>query len=84
MAQGEPRKPTIDASVDPSNAIDPAEAGEPERWDYVTDEVSTTIDEAYPVQASATLNGQAVEAEFHVAMEDGTFRWFTDCGAPAG
>jgi len=46
--------------------------------------LSTTIDEAYPVPASATLNGQAIEAEFHVAIEDGTFRWFTDCGEPAG
>lgn len=75
----------VDAVVDPSNALDPGEAGELEQWDYETDGLSTSIAEAYPVPASATLNGQAIEdAEFHVAMEDGTFRWFTDCGVPEG
>jgi hypothetical protein len=74
----------VDAVVDPSNALDPGEAAAPGEWEYVTDGLSTTIDEAYPVPASATLNGQAIEAEFHVAIEDGTFRWFTDCGEPAG
>ncbi len=75
----------VDAVVDPSNALDPGEAGEPEQWDYETDGLSTSIAEAYPVPASATLNGQVIEdAEFHVAMEEGTFRWFTDCGTPAG
>lgn len=75
----------VDAVVDPSNAIDPVRAGALEQWDYETDGLSTSIAEAYPVSASATMNGQAVEdAEFHVAIENGTFRWFTDCGVPEG
>lgn len=75
----------VEAVVDPSNAVDPVRAGSLGEWDYETDGLSTTIGEAYPVSASATLNGQVIEeAEFHVAIEEGTFRWFTDCGTPAG
>ncbi len=39
----------VDAVVDPSNAVDPVRAGAPEEWEYETDGLSTTIDEAYPV-----------------------------------
>ena len=53
----------------------------PAAWDYVTDGLTTTIDDAWTVpvtQAEAT----PPERELHFAPVDGTWRWFTDCGNP--
>ena len=53
----------------------------PAAWDYVTDGLTTTIDDAWTVsvtQADAT----PPERELHFALADGTWRWFTDCGNP--
>jgi hypothetical protein len=73
------------AVVDPANELVPGEATGPDAWDYETDDLSTAIADAYTVVTSGSLQGQAIEgAQFHVAIEDGTFRWFTDCGEPAG
>ncbi len=75
----------VGAVVDPTNDLVPGDASGPESWDYMTDDATTVVEEAYTVITSGTLQGQAVtDAQFHVAVEDGTYRWFTDCGQPLG
>ncbi len=51
-------------------------------WDYVTDERTTTIPEAWTVDADVTAQGQTATRQLHVAPMDGTVSWFTDCGDP--
>lgn len=54
----------------------------PEDWSYETDDLATTIDDAWVVtvrQPGATPEIR----DLHFARADGTWRWFTDCGDPA-
>ena len=53
-------------------------------WEYVTDGVSTTVADAWFVDADITANGETARRELHVAPDptDGDLRWFTDCGTP--
>jgi hypothetical protein len=53
----------------------------PTPWDYVTDDLTTTIPDAWAV----TVRQPGAEPEIrdlHFAPFDGTWRWFTDCGEP--
>lgn len=52
----------------------------PAPWDYITDELTTTIPDAWTV--SIRQPGPDPLRELHFAPADGTWRWFTDCGDP--
>jgi hypothetical protein len=53
----------------------------PAPWDYVTDDLTTTIPDAWAV----TVRQPGADPEIrdlHFAPFEGTWRWFTDCGEP--
>jgi hypothetical protein len=57
------------------------ESSGPVGWDYVSDELTTTVPDAWSVTVRQ-LNGDPELRELHFAPADGTWRWFTDCGDP--
>jgi hypothetical protein len=59
----------------------------PAPWDYVTDDLTTTVPDAITVDANVTgpdATGAitTVRRDLHVQLVDGVVRWFTDCGEP--
>ncbi len=64
--------------------LTPIDAAPPAPWDYVSDERTTTIADAWAVLASTVVDGAPVERDFHFAPIGPTIRWFTDCGEPVG
>lgn len=69
-------------SADPTYAIAVKVVHPPAAWDYTLDGVTTTIPDAWTVEADVTALGQLEAREIHVAPVDGEVRWFTDCGTP--
>ncbi len=58
------------------------ELGEVGPWDYVTDEVSTALENVMRVEVSRIAAGQTLIQELHWQLVDGTWTWFSDCGVP--
>jgi hypothetical protein len=59
----------------------------PAPWDYTTDGLTTTVPDAYSVQARVTgpnASGEVAtrDAELHVTVGDSMVFWYTDCGSP--
>jgi hypothetical protein len=59
----------------------------PAAWDYVTDELTTTVPDTTTVDARVTGPDAAgvlrtETRELHVQVIDGVVSWFTDCGDP--
>ncbi len=80
---GEPACRTyLGGLADPTLDIEVASVSGPEPWDYLTDDRTTTIPDAWTVSAAFTSQGATSDRELHVAFVDGEVRWFTDCGAP--
>jgi len=52
----------------------------PAAWDWASDDVVTTVPDAYTVTLERTVDGQTSQIESHVVHVDGEVRWFTDCG----
>jgi hypothetical protein len=73
---------------EPGRAFEILAIGPPSSWDYVTDDVSTTIPDALTIQARVTgpspTGETTVERELHVQVINGVVRWFSDCGTPLG
>lgn len=53
----------------------------PEQWSYVTDQIETVVADAWTVSVRQ-VDADPERLELHVALSDGTWRWFTDCGTP--
>jgi hypothetical protein len=51
----------------------------PAPWDWITDEVTTTVNETWTIVIEVPDEG---EREVHFAPFEGTWRWFLDCGDP--
>lgn len=51
-------------------------------WEYVTDDVSTTVPGATAVDVVRTVSDVAIDQTLHWQRVDGRFTWFTDCGTP--
>ena len=68
--------------ADPAYTISVTEIHPLGPWDYTTDDRTTTIDEAWTVDATVTGGGETVVRQLHVAPMDGGVSWFTDCGDP--
>ncbi len=80
---GEPACRTyLGGLADPTLDIEVASVVGPEPWDYVTDDLTTTIPDTWTVQAAFTSQGATSDRELHVALVNGEVRWFTDCGTP--
>lgn len=59
------------------------EVREPEPWDYTTDELTTTIPDAIPVEVERVARGETIIQELHLTRAvDGALRWYSDCGDP--
>jgi hypothetical protein len=75
-------------SADPAYAVAIREVRPQAAWDWVLDERTTTIPDAWTIVADVTATDPATGAaatsqrEVHVAPAGGTVRWFTDCGTP--
>jgi len=51
--------------------------------DWVIDERTTGIENAYSVEVTILSEQSDTDQEFHIAQcPDGTLGWFTDCGDP--
>jgi hypothetical protein len=70
--------------TNPDFAVEILDVADQAPWDYVTDEISTTIPDAWEVSGNLTVSADvpAQPQLFHFAPFDGTVRWFTDCGTP--
>lgn len=80
---GEPACRTyLGGLADPTLDIEVASVTGPDPWDYVTDDLTTTIPDTWTVQAAFTSQGTTSDRELHVALVNGEVRWFTDCGTP--
>lgn len=69
-------------SADPTYEIVVQVVRPPAAWDYTLDGATTTIPDAWTVDADVTALGQVTARELHIAPIDGEVRWFTDCGTP--
>jgi hypothetical protein len=54
----------------------------PAAWDWVLDELTTAIPDAWTVTVVWRQPDLEEQREIHIAPADGTWRWFTDCGDP--
>jgi hypothetical protein len=54
----------------------------PAPWDWVLDDLTTNIPDAWNVTVRWQQPGTDENREVHIAPADGTWRWFTDCGEP--
>jgi len=52
-------------------------------WDWMRDELTTSVNDAYRVQVNVTIGEESGEQPMHLVMPgDDSVRWFTDCGDP--
>lgn len=70
--------------ADATAELELREVGEPETWEYTTDDVVTVIENAVPIEVSRVAAGQTLIQEVHWVLLDGRWTWFTDCGDPIG
>lgn len=70
--------------TNPDFEIEALEVQDPAPWDYVTDELTTTIPDAWAVPGNLTVGGgvPTQSQTFHFAPFGDAVRWFTDCGTP--
>lgn len=71
----------------PEQAFQVLGVSAPAPWDYVTDDLTTTVPDAITVDANVTGPDSTgaittVRRDLHVQVVDGVVRWFTDCGEP--
>jgi hypothetical protein len=71
------------ASIEPAEqGFSIREVGEPGPWDYLTDDVSLSLDDVTTIEVERLVNGETRIQELHWQLVDGQFTWFTDCGDP--
>ncbi len=58
--------------------------GKPEPFEYTTDNLSTTIPDTLPVLVKQTIQGKPGDRNIHVAVTNGQFSYFIDCGNAVG
>lgn len=52
-------------------------------WNWVIDGLSIPVEGVYTLDVNVIAQGQVTPRESHLGLrEDGTLRWFTDCGDP--
>jgi len=73
---------TLPLVLDETAELTLRELGEVGPWDYVTDEVSTALENVTRVEVSRIAAGQTLIQELHWQLVDGSWTWFSDCGVP--
>lgn len=71
----------------PEQAFEVLGVSGPAPWEYVTDDLTTTVPDATTIDANVTgpdASGAitTVRRDLHVQLVDGVVHWFTDCGEP--
>jgi hypothetical protein len=66
-------------AADPSADWAVLSSSGPAPWDWVTDELTTTVSDTTTVMVHIPGTG---DRELHFAPSEGTWRWFLDCGDP--
>jgi hypothetical protein len=54
----------------------------PAAFEYVTDGKSAAVQDVYSLEVDGIVGGQSATREYHVALVDGRFLIFFDCGDP--
>ena len=65
--------------ADPSASWTVQSSSGPAPWDWVTDDLTTTVADTWTVMIDVPNEGQR---EVHFVPFEGTWRWFVDCGEP--
>jgi hypothetical protein len=68
-----------DLPPDPTASWTVLSSNGPAPWDWVTDELTTTVSDTWTVLINIPDTG---EREVHFAPSEGKWRWFADCGVP--
>ncbi len=73
----------LEGRVAPDAAVEIIAVGATDTWAYALDGLTRDIPDALTVTIRRTEGGVTNEADSHVVVaDDGTIRWFTDCGNP--
>jgi hypothetical protein len=68
--------------TDPTRAYRITSVSAPGTYAYSPDGRSIQVPDVLTVRVRQTAYGQKVSGPIHLAVVDGTVRWFTDCGTP--
>ena len=80
---GEKQCQTYTATLtDPTRAYRITSVSAPGTYAYTPDGRSIQVPDVLTVRVRQTAYGQRVTGPIHLAVVDGTVRWFTDCGTP--
>jgi len=58
--------------------------GKPEPFEYASDNLSVTVPETLPVLVKQTIQGKPGDRNIHVALVNGQYSYFIDCGNAVG
>ncbi len=58
--------------------------GKPEPFEFATDNLSVTVPDTLPVLVKQTIQGKPGDRNIHVAVIDGQYKYFIDCGNAIG
>jgi hypothetical protein len=67
---------------DPTRKDTVTKVGKPESYQFATDNQSTIIRDALPVQVRETNKGKKGDRNIHLARVNGQLTYFIDCGQP--
>jgi hypothetical protein len=73
---------TLAEVADPAFELTIREVAAPAPWVWPIDGLEIDVADAVAVEVSRLVENQTIIQEMHIAMTDGTWRWFTDCGDP--
>jgi hypothetical protein len=68
--------------TDPTRAYRFISVSAPGTYDYSPDGRSIQVSDVLTVRVRQTAYGQTITGPIHLAVVEGTVRWFTDCGTP--
>jgi hypothetical protein len=73
----------VDSLVKGDSVVQLLAIGPSEPFTWIADGLTTPIEQGVAVRVRGGPPGRSIEADDHVAVVDGTVRWFTDCGVAA-
>ena len=73
---------TVPGLFDSTAALTLRSTAGPRTFDYVSDNKSVAVPHVYTFTVDGVLGGQSATRHYHLALVDGRFRTFFDCGVP--
>jgi len=70
------------AGADPAYMIEVESVTGPSEWSIRIDGIDYTFEDVYTLGTRTTTSSGTTSPDLHVALVDGRFHWFTDCGEP--